>query len=361
VVVLCMIKISLILFYLEIFKTREFRITAYTFLVYLVTNTIIMLGFAMFPCHPISSFWDRDIKTGKCVDLQAMAYFISASSLLQDIILLILPLVFIRNLQMKRHRKIAVGIMFVIGTFGCIATLMRLPSLSTFKISIDPCWDYVAVTVWSQIELGTGFVCVCLPSIRILLVKVFPETFKKLVSSITNSGTGSKSNDTPQPQRVHPSKENEWSNKGSTWVKVSASTDKLPTVNPEKPPTPGTPVRSSFLSAFWRHRKSSQAPVQLSHLRSNSRRLESPLSNYSQVGIAVTATSFEEDKSAGRFEDVEMSNMSAKAKKHMSTSCQSCRGDKGGFTALPKIGCIPEGSYSGEDLSETVKREKDMV
>lgn len=358
-----MIKISLVLFYLEIFKTRKFCITAYTFLVYLITNTVIMIGVAMFPCHPIRSFWDRDIKNGKCIDLQAAAYFVSASSLLQDIILLILPLVFIRNLQMKRHRKIAVGFMFVIGTFGCIATLMRLPSLSTFKISIDPCWDYVAVTVWSQIELGTGFVCVCLPSIRILLVKVFPETFKKLVSSFNNSGTGSKSNETPPPQRVHPSKVEERFNKGSTWVKVSANTDKLPTVNPEKPPAPGTPVRSSFLSAFWRQRKSSQPPVQLSHLRNNSRRLESPLSNHSQVGIAVTAPTVQEEKDAGRFEDVEMIGVSAKAKKHMSTSCQSCRGDKGAFTALPQIGCIPEANYSAEDLSDTVKREreKDMV
>ena len=355
-----MIKISLILFYLEFFKTREFRITAYTFLVYLVTNTIIMLGLAMFPCSPISSFWDRDIKTGKCVNVQVVAYFISASSLLQDIILLILPLVFIRNLQMKRHRKIAVGIMFVIGTFGCIATLMRLPSLSTFKISIDPCWDYVAVTVWSQIELGTGFVCVCLPSIRILLVKVFPETFKRLVSSITSSGTGSNSNDTPQPQRVHLSNEDEWSNKGSTWVKVSANTDKLPTINPTKPPTPGTPVRSSFLSAFWRHRSSSQVPVQLSQLRNNSRRLESPLSNHSQVGIAVTAPSFREEmhSNAGRSEDVEMLSVSAKAKKHESTSCRSCTGDQGAITALPQIGCIPERSYSKKNFLGTGRGER---
>ncbi|KAJ4335632.1 hypothetical protein N0V87_006026 [Didymella glomerata] len=168
VIVLCMIKISLVLFYLEIFKTRKFQITAYVFLGYLVVNSLVIFFIAIFACSPVSSFWNRDIK-GKCIDIQGAAYANSASAIVQDIVLLILPLVFIRNLQMKRYRKIAVGFMFVIGTFGCIATIMRLPSLSTFKISIDPSWDYVPITVWTELELAAGFLCVSLPSIRMLL------------------------------------------------------------------------------------------------------------------------------------------------------------------------------------------------
>jgi hypothetical protein len=364
VVVLCLIKISLVLFYLEIFQTRKFRITAYIFLVYLVANSLAMFGIALFTCTPIESFWNRDIKTGKCINLQAGAYFISASSLLQDIMLLVLPIMFISNLQMKRHRKVAVAIMFIVGTFGCVATLMRLPSLSTFKISIDPCWDYVPVTIWTIIELGVGFVCISLPSIRVLLVKIFPKSLKNLVSNITtNSQSRSKSNMTPGPQRTYPSQVDEWTNNGSTWVKVTANTDEPPTVQTEKPLPP---IRSSFLSAFWRHRDSSQPPAQLSQLRSHSRRLESPLSNYSQVGIAVTAPSFQEEKKVGRFQDMEMLSVSAKANKHMSTSCQSCRGDQGAITALPKIGCIPERSYSGKNFLGTGRggrggRGKDMV
>lgn len=348
-----MIKISLVLFYLEIFKTRKFRITAYIFLVFLVANSLAMFGIAMFTCTPVDSFWNRDIKTGKCINLQAGAYFISGSSLLQDIILLVLPIMFIRNLQMKRYRKIAVAIMFVVGTFGCVATLMRLPSLSTFKISFDPCWDYVAVTIWTEIELAVGFVCISLPSIRVLLVKVFPQSLKRFVSNITtNSQSRSKSNIniTTHAQRTHPSQADEWTNSGSSWVKVSANATELPPVQTEKP---STPVRSSFLSAFWRQRNSSQPPAQLAQLRSKSRRLESPLSNYSQVGIAVTAPSIREEKNTGRFEDVEMLSVSAKAKKHGDTSCRSSTEDQGPITALPQIGCIPERSYSGRNFSGT--------
>ena len=97
-----MIKISLVLFYLEIFKTRKFQITAYVFLGYLVVNSLVIFFIATFACSPVSSFWNRDIE-GKCIDIQGAAYANSASAIVQDIVLLILPLVFIRNLQMRRY------------------------------------------------------------------------------------------------------------------------------------------------------------------------------------------------------------------------------------------------------------------
>lgn len=115
VVVLCMIKISLVFFYLEIFKTRKFQITAYCFLAFMITNSLVIFFIAIFACNPVNSFWNRDIK-GKCINIQAAAYANSASAIVQDIILLILPLIFIKKLQMKRFRKIAVGFMFCIGT-----------------------------------------------------------------------------------------------------------------------------------------------------------------------------------------------------------------------------------------------------
>ena len=91
------------------------------------------------------------------MDLQGIAYVNSASAIVQDVILLILPLVFIRKLQMKRYRKVAVVFMFAIGTFGCIATIVRLHTLTKFNISVDPTWDYVPVTIWTELELAAGF------------------------------------------------------------------------------------------------------------------------------------------------------------------------------------------------------------
>ena len=36
-------------------------------------------------------------------------------------------------------------------------------------------WEYVEFDVWSTIEIATGVVCACLPSLRLLLVRIFPK------------------------------------------------------------------------------------------------------------------------------------------------------------------------------------------
>lgn len=52
-----------------------------------------------------------------------------------------------------------------------------------FKISIDPTWDYVQITIWTTIELASGFASVCLPSIRQLLAAIIPASWKEAFGS----------------------------------------------------------------------------------------------------------------------------------------------------------------------------------
>ncbi|KAF2014114.1 hypothetical protein BU24DRAFT_441763 [Aaosphaeria arxii CBS 175.79] len=188
ILVLGLIKVSLIMFYVQIFQYPKFRVIAYTILVYIVLSTLVIFLATIFTCTPIPSFWNRDIN-GKCLDINALAYANSANAIAHDVILLILPLVCIRKLNMARYRKIAVGAMFCIGTFGCITTIVRLHSLLTFKIGMDPTWDYVPVTIWTGLELGSGFVCVSLPSIRILLKMILPKRCLNFFTSIKSNSS----------------------------------------------------------------------------------------------------------------------------------------------------------------------------
>lgn len=222
VVVLGMIKVSLVLFYLEIFKTHRFKTTAYIVIAYIIINSIVIFLLTIFSCKPVESFWNRDVK-GECMDVQALAFANSASAIVQDVILLVLPLVFIRNLQMKRYRKLAVGLMFCIGTFGCIATFIRLHSLLHFKISVDPTWDYVLPTIWTELELVAGFVCVSLPSVRILLVRILPVGVKELLSHVSHSASRSRGHPVRLQHAPSPQSGN-W-HELSSRVEVSRGTD----------------------------------------------------------------------------------------------------------------------------------------
>lgn len=113
-VILGLLKISLLLFYLQIFVSRIFRITCYAVIGFTSASTLAVFLATTFTCLPVQAFWNRDIN-GRCIDYNALAYAISGSAIAQDIIILLLPLPCVCKLRMKLHRKIEVGLLFSIG------------------------------------------------------------------------------------------------------------------------------------------------------------------------------------------------------------------------------------------------------
>lgn len=56
-----------------------------------------------------------------------------------------------------------------------VVSILRLQSLVQFANSMNPTWDNLAVTLWSTVEINVGIICVCMPSLRVLLVRIFPK------------------------------------------------------------------------------------------------------------------------------------------------------------------------------------------
>jgi hypothetical protein len=57
-----------------------------------------------------------------------------------------------------------------------IVSILRLKSLVTFGAdSMNPTWDFLNVGVWSTVEINVGIICICMPSLRLFLVRLFPR------------------------------------------------------------------------------------------------------------------------------------------------------------------------------------------
>lgn len=57
-------------------------------------------------------------------------------------------------------------------------SILRLQSLVQFRSdTINPTWDYVNVAIWSDVEVNVGIICICMPSLRLLLTRLFPKVF----------------------------------------------------------------------------------------------------------------------------------------------------------------------------------------
>ncbi|KAI8308507.1 hypothetical protein K4K61_002525 [Colletotrichum sp. SAR11_59] len=169
-------KISILLFFSRIFPAKWFQLTVRYFIMFLLLHGLIFLLTIVFQCTPISSIWDRSNSNRKCLDVTAIGYAGAVFSIVEDLVILVLPIPELYKLQLNIRKKIALGFMFSLGSFACITTMVRLKYLVMFSSTFDTTWDNVDIVVWSIIEEFCAILCASLPALRPLLQKV-PRLF----------------------------------------------------------------------------------------------------------------------------------------------------------------------------------------
>ncbi|KAM3520378.1 hypothetical protein NHJ13051_006901 [Beauveria bassiana] len=146
-------------------------------------------------CVPISFFWYRYTDpgaSGRCIDINAFGWSHAAVSIAVDVWLIAIPLSQLRKMQLHWKKKIAVALMFLLGTFVTIVSILRLQSLIYLARSSNPTWDHWIVAWWSTIEVHVGMICASLPTLRLVLVRMWPHVFSTNISrhkSVTERNT----------------------------------------------------------------------------------------------------------------------------------------------------------------------------
>ncbi|KAL6702742.1 hypothetical protein ACN47E_000976 [Coniothyrium glycines] len=174
---LFLIKGTLLFFFLRIFSRQlTGRLIRYT----IVFNILYGLSFtivAIFPCRPISFYWTKfgGETAGQCVDINALVWTNAGIGIILDIWMLALPLYEVFRLQMSWRKRVSVALMFFVGTFVTIVSIIRLRFLVTFAKGNNPTWDQSDVVNWSNIEINVGILCTCMPTLRMMLVRLSPR------------------------------------------------------------------------------------------------------------------------------------------------------------------------------------------
>ncbi|KAL5116293.1 hypothetical protein ACEQ8H_005851 [Pleosporales sp. CAS-2024a] len=180
------VKLTLLFFFLRIFPKPIIRRMVWATIIFdvLYGTSFAMVG--AFQCKPISHYWTQwdGEGTGQCVNVNALAWTNAIISIVLDIWMLILPLYEVFQLQLSWRSKIGVAIMFLVGTFVTVVSALRLQSLVHFGASSNPTWDQADVIYWSNIEINVGIICACMPSLRVILVRIFP----KILGDTRNTG-----------------------------------------------------------------------------------------------------------------------------------------------------------------------------
>lgn len=189
-VALHLTKISLLLLYMRIFShVVWFRKVAVGLIVFLVMYMIASASAGFAQCTPVQKSWDRFVD-GKCVDLYILFNTNGAVAMVTDVIILILPFPLIYKLTLPWAQKLALIPVFGLGSVICAASIMRVYSLITMTTpSADRSYD-ISSTMWTIVEYNLALVCLCLPSVRVLLVKGFPRYFRSAASKSSNPRSG---------------------------------------------------------------------------------------------------------------------------------------------------------------------------
>lgn len=109
-------KISILLFFSRIFPAKWFQLTVRYFIMFLLLHGLIFLLTIVFQCTPISSIWDRSNSDRKCLDVTAIGYAGAVFSIVEDLVVMVLPIPELYKLQLNIHKKIALGLMFSLGS-----------------------------------------------------------------------------------------------------------------------------------------------------------------------------------------------------------------------------------------------------
>jgi hypothetical protein len=68
-------------------------------------------------------------------------------------------------------------IVFALGGFTCVISILRLQSLLVFLHNTDISWHNPLAAIWSSLEVNIGILCSCLPTLKAMVSRYFPRAF----------------------------------------------------------------------------------------------------------------------------------------------------------------------------------------
>ncbi|EMR70299.1 putative integral membrane protein [Eutypa lata UCREL1] len=232
-------KASVLLLYLRIFVQRWFRAASYVLLGIILVYMFATTASSVWQCSPIARAWDKSIP-GSCINITGNWYANAGFSIATDVIILALPMLPIYQSKLPSGQKLALMVVFALGIFVTITSILRMQTIDFSSTSPDPTYDVVSST-WTIIEQNVAIICACLPMWRGLLGRLLPSVF--------GAGTTTPSAGVRNPSSGHssgggrfPLDDHRYSGTGSSWATIRGDKEKLVT----RTGTAGTTSSSVF-------------------------------------------------------------------------------------------------------------------
>ncbi|KAK7533228.1 uncharacterized protein J3D65DRAFT_75560 [Phyllosticta citribraziliensis] len=169
---LCLVKQSILILYYRIFIHQRLRMWIKGVAYFVLLDTIITEIVNIFECSNPSRAWDVDEFPRGCINLEAAYFARSATAILTDFVILILPMPVLAKLQIPKRRRAAVIGIFLIGSLSLCASIARLIAIYDWSVSSDPPYTAIWILLWSHIEVQVAICTACAITLRPIFRKV---------------------------------------------------------------------------------------------------------------------------------------------------------------------------------------------
>jgi hypothetical protein len=153
-----LLKLTLVFFYVRVFPAKGVQRLLWGTVVFVVCWGVTYVILAIWQCKPLSFFWTHwdGLHEGRCLDINAITASNAGISIALDLWILGIPLWQLWGLKMHCKKKVGVAVMFCVGTFVTVVSILRLSALVHFAQSSNASWEFYDVSVWSTIEICVG-------------------------------------------------------------------------------------------------------------------------------------------------------------------------------------------------------------
>lgn len=189
-------KTSICLFYLTLSKNHPaFRWSTIATLAVVNVAGLALTFLNILQCRPVGAAFDDPIlPTAKCIDIVTLYLSSAPVNIITDLAILFLPMPILTSMRLPRNEKLILIITFSFGAFVAVVDVVRIAYLESAALArlqntsgsaassaeYDYSWIASLSFMWSAVEVHVGIIVACVPGVKPLVTKVFPNLLGRI-------------------------------------------------------------------------------------------------------------------------------------------------------------------------------------
>lgn len=189
-------KTSICLFYLTLSKNQPvFKWSTIATLAVVNVAGLALTFLNILQCRPVGAAFDDPIQpTAKCIDIVTLYLSSAPVNIITDLAILFLPMPILTSMRLPRTEKIILIVTFSFGAFVAVVDVVRIAYLESAALArlqnnsgsaasnaeYDYSWIASLSFMWSAVEVHVGIIVACVPGVKPLVTKVFPNLLGRI-------------------------------------------------------------------------------------------------------------------------------------------------------------------------------------